>query len=614
MEYLLKVSAVIIIFYLIYKVFLQRDTFFESNRSFLLLGLISAFIIPFLVIPIYIEQPSTLITSYSFSNATAVEKIEAPFNILDYLPVVYLAGVLFFFIRFIIQLASLSTLIFKNKSKKQGGFKFVKINTNISPFSFFNWIVYDPNQFSKTELDQIITHEKVHVLQYHSIDILLTQLSCIVLWFNPFVWFYNKDVKQNLEFIADQNAQCKSNCKKSYQTTLLKTSMPSHQMALSNNFYNSLIKKRIVMLHKSKSKKINQFKFAIVIPLLAIFLMSFNTEKVYVPKAKTLKEKVNNNIINKTANIAKDSNRKDLNHIKWQLEKNNLLGGFSGLKRNNKNDIVKLTTKVEKGKSKASYTWYNDGKPIPNNEIGEIKNGHVIAKTVNNHIKKTAKLNNSIPVSTKAKNDTEVILITKNLTDTNLDAIIRKLKKKGITIKFKGIKRNKDGEITAIKINVNSEGSNANYVINSDDPIKPIKISFDENGENLSIGNVLKNQTCVTTYKTEVVEKVDKDAIEMVYVVKEARVIKKQGDKSKKEVVVISTKNKKEDKIVIRGIHSDDGTKPLIIIDGKESKKSLKDLKPDGIKSVTVLKGEQAIKKHGDKGKNGVVEITTKKD
>jgi beta-lactamase regulating signal transducer with metallopeptidase domain len=138
--------------------------------------------------------------------------------------------------------------------------------------------------FTKKELEQIITHEKVHVDQHHSIDILLTQLTCITLWFNPFIWLYNKNLKQNLEFIADKNAQSKVTCKKSYQTTLLKTSMPSHQIVLSNHFYNSLIKKRIVMLHKSKSKKINLIKYAFIIPLLAIFLMSFNTKEVYIKK------------------------------------------------------------------------------------------------------------------------------------------------------------------------------------------------------------------------------------------------------------------------------------------------------------------------------------------
>jgi TonB-dependent SusC/RagA subfamily outer membrane receptor len=286
MEYLLKASALVVVFYLCYKVFLQRDTFFQHNRSFLLLGLITAFLLPFIVIPIYIEYtPVEILPNYNYSDIPMVtQETEAPFNILDYLPMVYLVGVLCFLVRFSIQVVSLSLIIYGNKKEKHGRYTHVKINKNLSPFSFFNWIVYNPKNFSDAELEQIITHEKVHANQKHSIDILLTQLSCIILWFNPFIWLYNNLIKQNLEFIADKETQRKFNCNKSYQTTLLKTSMPSHQMALTNNFYTSLIKKRILMLHKSKSKKINLIKYAFVIPLLAIFLMSFNTEEVYVEK------------------------------------------------------------------------------------------------------------------------------------------------------------------------------------------------------------------------------------------------------------------------------------------------------------------------------------------
>ena len=111
-------------------------------------------------------------------------------------------------------------------------------------------------------MEQIIAHEKVHANQYHSIDILLTQLACVVLWFNPFIWLYNKDLKQNLEFSADHDTVNNAVCKKAYQYTLLKTSVPTYQLALSNNFYNSLIKKRIVMLQKSKSAAQAKLSFA----------------------------------------------------------------------------------------------------------------------------------------------------------------------------------------------------------------------------------------------------------------------------------------------------------------------------------------------------------------
>ena len=284
MEYLLKACAVITIFYLCYKLFLQRDTFFETNRWFLLIGLITAFALPFIVIPIYIEYTPIPIQNFVATTNIPVEIIDESFNIWHYAFIGYIIGAIMFSIRFLVQLSSLILLIVKNKKQKQDDCIFVKTQNNTHPFSFFKWVVYNPTQFNVEELEQIIAHEKVHVNQYHSIDILLSQLASIVFWFNPITWFYKKDLQQNLEFIADDKAQNTIHCKISYQHLLLKTSVLNHHMALTNNFYSSLIKKRIVMLHKSKSKKRNLFKYTLVLPFLAMFLMGFNTEEVYLEK------------------------------------------------------------------------------------------------------------------------------------------------------------------------------------------------------------------------------------------------------------------------------------------------------------------------------------------
>ncbi len=415
MEYLLKVSIIVVIFYMIYKVFLQRDTFFQWNRGFLLLGLITSFTLPFLVIPVYIERFTPVVLDHGFTSFSVIETTEEPFTILDYISIIYLAGVLFFFIRFVLQLTSLFAIIFRNDYEKQGTFNFVKVTANIPPFSFFNWIVYNPEQFSKTELDQIITHEKAHVRQYHSIDILLTQFCCIVLWYNPFIWLYRKDLKQNLEFLADNDVINHTKSKKAYQYTLLKTSVPSHQLVLSNNFYNSLIKKRIVMLHKSKSKKVNQFKFLIVIPLLTIFLMSFNTEEIYVSKV-------------------------------IEAEKS-------------------ITFQIEKSKSA---------------QVETEKDKPVMAG-------KTPKHTNKNVQDTDPGTKCTVETITKDFTDADFDNLKDKLKANGISVKFKGVKRNKDGDIIAVKINMNSKESSTNCSISSDDVIKPIKICFNDTGKVLYI-------------------------------------------------------------------------------------------------------------------------------
>ncbi len=680
MEYLLKTSAVIVVFYLCYKLFLQRDTFFQSNRWFLLIGLITAFLLPFVVIPIYIERTPILLDAYVFNDVTSLNaKPEQSVTFLQLFYAGYLLGVVFFSIRFLIQLFSLAKMIFLNDSEKPDQHTYIKTNSEISPFSFFNWIVYNPNLFSKNELEQIITHEKVHARQYHSIDILLTQLSCIVLWFNPFVWFYNKDLKQNLEFIADQNAQNKSGCKKSYQYTLLKTSMPTHQLALTNNFYNSLIKKRIVMLHKSKSKKINLLKYVLVIPILVLFLMSFNTKEIYIEKENPetnaislTEENIDNSItyLNKTSSIKKNNTDSELNQIKKHLEESDVSLTLSKLKRSSKNGTVKLTPNVEKGRNKTSATWKNKEKPIPNIEVGEIQNGKIVNRSVGSLVtKKTISTNTKITNNTIKTNRDEIVIITKNFTETDFKKLANNLKVKGITAKFKGIKRNDKNEITAIKIDISSKKSSANYSISSDEAIKPVKISFDEDGESISIGSGSpKRIYSANSYyikskdgkhkisksgKGNNVFVLSSDDEDYKIIYEDSIHFKNHGKKGKYrnvtisksvetiidddeniEVIVENDSNTEEDVIILKNanaqtnykvkalgkgknskiiISDDHGTEPLYLLDGKEIKKDKIEIDTENIKSINVIKGDAAIKKYGKKGKDGVIEIITKK-
>ena len=195
---------------------------------------------------------------------------ETAFNYTTLMLWVYSLGVVLFFAKLMIEFSSLFVLLKNHTSKKVGSYTYIETQEAILPFSFFNYIVYNPSQFNAQELELIIKHEKVHADQKHSIDILLVQLASVIFWFNPFIWLYKKDLQQNLEFIADDNAQRKSYCERSYQELLLKTSVTNHQLVLANNFYNSLIKKRIVMLHKSKSNKLNLLKFLLVLPLLGL--------------------------------------------------------------------------------------------------------------------------------------------------------------------------------------------------------------------------------------------------------------------------------------------------------------------------------------------------------
>ncbi|WP_370001172.1 M56 family metallopeptidase [Winogradskyella sp.] len=641
MEYLLKASVVICIFYLFYRIFLQRETFFQANRIYLLIGLMASVFFPLIVIPIYIEiTPSVADTTIPFivNNESQHAVYDNSFDWIQFLYIIYSAGLAIFLGKLLIELTSLKLLFSKHSYYKDKPYLLIETENNIPPFSFFNWIVYNPKTFTDEELKHILNHEKAHAKEFHSIDIILTQLACILLWFNPLIWLYKKEIQQNLEFIADKEAQNISNCERSYQHVLLKSSVKNHKILITNNFYNSQIKKRIIMLHKSKSKKLNALKYALMLPAMAIFLMSFNTKEILIEIDDPL-----------------------------NLDNTNLVEAVSEPNDFNAKEEALIDPNND---TKKSNTYVNNGSP------------------------KTTTSNNVAKNNTSLVGDISITIITKNTTDAELDKIKEKLEKEGLTIKFKGIKRNSEGEIMAIKIDAKSKKSSTNYQISADDkPIEPIKIIYDEENNSISIGNGhAKHGKNTFVYETHdggkyKIHKSGEGSNVFVFSDEEhgheedvehehdAKVIVRgSGKKGKlkkikrsKDVHVISgdedgevieiivddeDEDKKKEVVIVNGnrvsttkdkgknvwvtkvddkdntfvielddndsnifISDDNGKSPLFIIDGKEStKEEVHKISPKLIESVTVLKDKSATEKYGEKGKNGVIVIKTKED
>ncbi len=284
--YLLKAAAITGIFYSCYQLFLKKDTFFKANRHFLLAGLLSAVLLPFLVFTkvTYIERPlveasNAVIPSTNLQIASVPIEVDPQIDWFVILTIVYLIGCLVILSRFFLQLLALRKLTKNKNAVKNGQFKVVTVDDEIAPFSFFNTIVYNPNLYSKEELDVIIEHEQVHCRQLHSLDMILSEVFLAFQWFNPLIWLYKRSIQQNLEFIADKEALESLNASKIYQQTLLKVSLGNYCTAVVNNFFNSLIKKRIIMINQQNSRKRNLFKMVFILPLLAIFLYSFNIKE-----------------------------------------------------------------------------------------------------------------------------------------------------------------------------------------------------------------------------------------------------------------------------------------------------------------------------------------------
>ena len=589
MEYLLKSSAIIALFYICYRLFLDKETYFTSNRLYLLTGIVIAFIIPFIVIPIYvIKEPVDIdFLSTATISQTSIDTEKQTINLLTFLPYIYVAGVVVMLLKSAIEFTSLYNVLRNCKKHSKEQFIFFQTKKTISPFSFFNVIVYNPEMFEKNELEHIVAHEKVHARQWHSFDVLVAHAACILLWFNPFVWLYKKEVQQNLEFIADQTAQRQANCSKTYQHLLLKTSLNNTQLILANNFYNSLIKKRIVMLHKNPSNRRNQWKLLLILPLMLAFIFTFNTKVIAQTKEKekkTVKKIENNDVF--ALIITKDSNDKDLDDVKAKMKEQGVSVSFKKIKRNDAGEITSISINASGKKSNASYSLDNDS-PISDIIIkyNEDEDSLSIGNTKNLHFS-SGKNHTWV---TKGSNDDHVVIEIDTDDDSEgensfvfvtSDKGKHKVHKKVEVIEIEG----DDHEVIEIK-----EGKSGAYVIKKE-------VNADEDGEK---------------------------EVEMIIESSDGKDLKwvgEEGDKKVKAIVKSLDTGEEDEIIIIKSsdknmffMNKDEG-EPLIFINDKEStKEEMEKLNPNEIQSVDVLKGNKAIEKYGDKAKDGVIKITTKK-
>ena len=587
MEYLLKASGMLFMLFLFHAIFLKNETFFKSIRGYFIIGLLIVLAVPLVEIPIYVEAVASQLNLNGFteiaSNTVTGQQAIDWTKLMVY---TYLAGVVFFSLKFLTQLTSLGILLSKHKFVKSGIFYLVETSKNIAPFSFFNIIIYNKSQFSMEELDQIINHEKAHAKQWHSIDTILAHLLVISLWFNPFVWLYKKAVQQNLEFLADAYALERANNHKLYQFTILKTSSANYCTEITNNFYNSLIKKRIVMLQKNKSNNNSQWKYALLLPLLVAFVFTFNTKVIAQEKKLVKVEEIKANLL-----ISSTTSDKELKKEATAFKKEfGITLTFKGVKRNTDNKItaIKIDAKGKGLKSKFENAGSTPIKPIKiaydskNNSLNISNLDKVHKSHYSYKIHKDGDKNlKRVEFKGKSKKDGNFVFITSDG---------EKIHKGDKQVKY---------EYKVVRKKGDKKGNKEKVWIHKNDKNNNVKVEVIELKEGEHVIEVI-HEGDVELEETHEIEIIKEKEGENVFI------IKTDGDQMKKHKITT-----KGDFVFI----SSDDESPLIIADGKEiSKEKMEDIDPDKIEKIEVLKGESATKKYGDKGKNGVILITTKKE
>lgn len=287
--YILQVNAGLLVFYLLYRMLFSRDTFLRIRRLFLFSIVMLAFVYPLISLASWLEQSNALpgiVVGYAelltvVAPVAPLPAAEPSLFTWQQLPIwIWSGGSLVLTLRMLIQLAAICRLACQGKRQLWHHVPVIALPKMTAPFSFFGWIFVNPAHYEERELHEIVVHESAHVRQWHSLDMLLGEMLCIFFWFNPIVWLLRKEIRQNLEFLADEEVVNSGYNRKNYQYHLLRLSHQSTAVPIVNNFNVSQLKRRIMMMNKKKTSRIGLLKYAFLLPVTGLLILAGNAQAV----------------------------------------------------------------------------------------------------------------------------------------------------------------------------------------------------------------------------------------------------------------------------------------------------------------------------------------------
>ena len=330
-RYILVSTSCLSFLYLAYLIFQRRESRFHYLRYFLLVSIVLSVVIPFSTFHInlnispenfdteevHLETENTFEETNELINIreNEIRNSDTNWNITLFITVIYVIGLLFMGLHLLIHLIKILYLFSICEKTKQGKTLVLFHNKIVSPFTFFNWIFIPSNYLKENENNDILTHERIHALQYHTIDILLIELLLAMMWFNPLVWMMKKSVQLVHEYLADEGVLNTGIDRLRYQALLINQVAEERLICLSSNFNHSLIKKRMIMMTKSKFNQSSKLRILYLIPLAAALFVGvtcINGQKVN-KSSKTL------TIIVDAGHGGKDSGAKNDNILEKDL-------------------------------------------------------------------------------------------------------------------------------------------------------------------------------------------------------------------------------------------------------------------------------------------------------
>ena len=317
LAYFLKINVAIALFYAFYRLFFYKDTFFTWRRVALLCFFAVSAVYPLLNIQTWITEQEPMVAMADLYADIVLPEFtltpeKATFDwkaiLLQTAGFVYWGGVALLAARFLMQLAGIIRLAFRSRKTKIGDTNVHLLKQADGPFSFFHWIFVHPASHTEEELSEILTHEQAHANQWHSIDVLISEAACVLCWFNPFAWLMKREIRTNLEYLADNRVLETGHDSKSYQYHLLGLSHYKAAATIYNSFNVLPLKKRIKMMNKKRTREIGRTKYLMFLPLAALLMIISNIEAV----ARTTKEMAKEVIEAVEENLTSDTTAPDM--------------------------------------------------------------------------------------------------------------------------------------------------------------------------------------------------------------------------------------------------------------------------------------------------------------
>ena len=324
-SYALPVAASIAVLWLAYRLLFVNSNRFKFNRSFLLVALLFSLALPLVGLlmgsnaPQIVEFRHSMFSGYTLNEivitpdgpvATPIVDASSPAASTWYvslwmvLGIIYLIGVAVMAVLFIVKLVRLVVLIIRSPKCKMDGYTAVYTHKEQGSFSFFRYAFFPDENVSS----DIVRHEMSHIAHGHSWDILFVEIIMILQWFNPFIYFYKRELQSLHEYSADHDVVTSGVDKKNYMMLILQQCTAVDFSSMSNNFSLILTKKRIKMIIRNERAKRLWWRLLATIPVLAVLLIA----NARVSAQQVSKDDMNANEANTTDiaefNVPKASN------------------------------------------------------------------------------------------------------------------------------------------------------------------------------------------------------------------------------------------------------------------------------------------------------------------